>query len=251
MLSSDLLKERGISPRELILHEDSNLLILNKPSGIPSVPHSAEETLSMVGIFLELHPECANLGRGGLESGILHRLDTGTSGCLVFAKTQAAFEKVKETWKTPEVQKTYRALSRPIGLEPSSSKPIPSVITLPIGHDIKSKRRMRVVQPEWNNHQTRIRIRGKPLPARTRVLEFIELKGGQYDITVEIDTGVMHQIRVHLAHYGFPLVGDPVYEGAPANRLGLHAWKIKIPSSSPDAPPIDITAPLPLFWPLS
>jgi 23S rRNA-/tRNA-specific pseudouridylate synthase len=204
----------------------------------------------MVQVYLELFPAGEGLGRGGLESGILHRLDTGTSGCLVFAKTQIAFERIHAAWKTHEVLKIYRALSRP-ALDTPPTLPLPEPIDLAIGHDIKSKRRMRVISAEWSPHQLKTRIRGKPLPALTRVLEHRTLKQGVHELTVAIDTGVMHQIRVHLAHFGLPLLGDPVYGGSPSRRLGLHAWKVRLPSLSSTGLPLDITAPLPEFWPLS
>jgi 23S rRNA-/tRNA-specific pseudouridylate synthase len=110
---------------------------------------------------------------------------------------------------------------------------------------------MRWIDPAWNPHQLKTRIRGNPQPALTRILESKILRNGMIDFTVGIETGVMHQIRVHLAGIGHPLLGDPIYGGSPASRLGLHAWKIKLPCPKMEASPIYITAPLPEFWPLS
>src|SRR5690606_29289920 len=75
-----------------VIYEDEDLLVLNKPSGIPSVPHSAVETKTAVGSALAHYPRLAGVGTRPLEPGLLHRLDTGTSGCLAFAKNAAAFD---------------------------------------------------------------------------------------------------------------------------------------------------------------
>ena len=251
MSDSDLLKPwSGLSARDLLLYEDEDLLILNKPSGIPSVPQRLEDPDSMVRFYLDLNPQGEGVGRGGLEPGILHRLDTGTSGCLVFAKNQDAYQFVHQNWKTERTQKTYRALSRG---GPDFSLPqqdqLPLRLALLIGHDLKSKRRMRVIEPHWNAHQVKTRVRGKPLEALTWIEAIQKARGEQWDITVRIETGVMHQIRAHLSHCGLPLVGDPIYGGAPGRRLGLHAWKVRLPHPRILDRSLDITAPLPQFWP--
>jgi 23S rRNA pseudouridine1911/1915/1917 synthase len=246
LLNTDLKN----TARSLVLFENEELLVFNKPSGIPSVPHRANDPHSMTRFFLELVPEGGTIGRGGLEPGILHRLDTGTSGCLVFAKTNDIYQYLHEHWKTEKTQKTYRALSRGSPtFKPSETERLPLLINKPLGHDLKSKRRMRVIDPSWSDYQLKTRIRGKPLKAISWLEAIRRIRDQQWDLTVRIETGVMHQIRVHLASLGLPLTGDEVYGGAPARRLGLHAWKIQLPLPSPQQNHLDITAPLPSFWP--
>ena len=124
-----------------ILYEDNDLLVLDKRSGIPSVPHSAAETETAVGAALAHFPALEGVGRKPLEPGLLHRLDTGTSGCLAFAKSNGEFERLLAAWRAGGVGKTYRALTESGGLE------IPSTHRLTMGHDPKSAKRMRVPPP--------------------------------------------------------------------------------------------------------
>ena len=235
-----------------VLYEDSHLLILNKPSGLPSVPHSSAETETAVGVALAHSPGLQSIGRTPLEPGLLHRLDTETSGVLVFAKTQAEFDRLLLNWKTPHTQKIYRALVEGFSPLPQT---LPYPIDSPLGHDLKSKRKMRVATPDQL-----YRIRGKPLPARTDLLRVQAVKHPQiqtphplFDLTLQIHTGVMHQIRTHLSALHWPILGDPLYHPSSRKspqsntRLWLHAWKIKLPLSSGET--LEITAPLPAGWP--
>jgi len=268
-------------PEIEILYQSAEWVVLNKPSGIPSIPHQWEDTSSCVHFFLKQFPESLNIGRGGLESGILHRLDTGTSGCLVFARTSAAFDQLLQTWKNapddpirPGVRKTYRAVGGIGGLTPSNpptetepaglgkrkstievlrnleSLRLPYEIRTKIGHDLKSGKKMRAIQLEERDLS---RIRGKALPTLSRLLQVQVVRHESdhllIDLTLEIETGVMHQIRVHCAQVlHLPLLGDLTYGGPQAERLHLHAWKITLPDSSSQGR-ITIEAPLPKQWP--
>lgn len=231
-----------------VLHEDAELLAFQKPSGMPSLPHSSHETGTVVNHALAYLPTLADVFVDSLEPGLLHRLDNGTSGVLLFAKTEAAHAKWREAWKTPEVVKVYRAVVHAADLpEGASEDPtyvpppaptkwkLPLTIAHPIGHDAKSKKRMRVVDSEKEER----RVRGTPQPALTRVTAVRELSEGRYDLTIEIETGVMHQIRAHLSYLGFPILGDTRYgREVSENRLWLHAWKC-----------MTIESPLPPEWP--
>jgi 23S rRNA-/tRNA-specific pseudouridylate synthase len=180
-----------------------------------------------------------------LEPGLLHRLDTGTSGALAFAKTSSAFSRYRSLWKS-EVRKTYRAIASPSeGARFSLSKiSIPHDVRWEIAHDAKSAKRMRVLDPnlELPMKQQLRRIRGKPQPAHTTLHRMTPLGPDLVDIEVQIHTGVMHQIRVHLTHLGLPLLGDELYKGQPSTRLWLHAWRLQIDGHV-------IEAPLPEGWP--
>lgn len=218
-----------------VVYEDEDLLVLDKGSGIPSLPHSAQETETAVGSALAHWPALEGVGNKSLEPGLVHRLDTGTSGLLVFAKTQTEWERLRGLWRNREVQKIYRA--RVSLLEPLPSlKTLPWVIQSPLAHSAKSSKRM-LALPKGQTEFRKSAIRGKPLPALTLVLEarpFIPenptATKQQAELTIEIKTGVMHQIRCHLASQGWPILGDPIYyslnKTEPSSRLWLHAWKL-------------------------
>jgi 23S rRNA-/tRNA-specific pseudouridylate synthase len=91
------------------------------------------------------------------------------------------------------------------------------------------------------------RVRGKAYPARTVILATREVAPGLTELEVEIETGVMHQIRAHLAHMGWPLLGDPVYRGTPSRRLWLHAETLEFPLRSGIM--LQAKAALPPGWP--
>lgn len=231
-----------------VLHEDDELLAFEKPSGMPSLPHSSHETGTVVNHAIAHAPALTDVFIDSLEPGLLHRLDTGTSGALLFAKTEAAFARWREAWKTPQVVKVYRALVHAAEIPPEHAADptyvpppeptkwrLPLTIAHPIGHDAKSKKRMRVVDSDKEAR----RVRGTPQPALTRVTAVRALSDGRYDLTIEIETGVMHQIRAHLSYLGFPILGDTRYgREVSESRLWLHAWKC-----------MTIESPLPPEWP--
>lgn len=223
-----------------VIYEDADVLVLNKSSGVPSVPFAASETETAVGSALAHDPALSTLattGHGRLEPGLLHRLDTGTSGLLVFARNTHAFISLQHAWRDRRVTKTYRALAAPI-----PSLPYGKMRTerLKLGHDAKSSKRMRVVNNALKNPMKD--IRGKALETVTHITL---LAPGDFEI--QIETGVMHQIRCTLAHLGSPILGDAIYGGPVSPRLWLHAWKLKLPL--PSGQEISLEAPLPEGWP--
>lgn len=223
-----------------VVYEDEELLVLNKPSGVPSVPHSADETRTAVSAALARDSGLLGVGRGGLEPGILHRLDTGTSGLLAFARTPAAYERLSRAWKRGQVGKIYRAWAAPrAGASPLE---IPRTLRLQLGHDPDSSRRMVVL-----NEAGTTRIRGKALPTMTHLRgRHAQRSDAAIDLEMAIETGVMHQIRTSLEWLGWPVVGDPVYRGRRSIRLWLHAWRLRLPLSS--GAELTLEAALPEGW---
>jgi 23S rRNA pseudouridine1911/1915/1917 synthase len=222
-----------------IVYEDENLLILHKRSGTPSLPHSAEEKNTAVNFALALHPNMATFGKSPLEAGLIHRLDTGTSGLLVFAKTKEEFDRVSLAWKNREIRKFYRAWVSPISELPSflSVPSLPHLIQYPLAHDGKSAKKMIAIQDTSPQKMKRLNIRGKPLEARTWIRadhslsqknKITNTMANNRDLEIEIETGVMHQIRCHLASIECPIIGDPQYKGKPSERLWLHAWRLEL-----------------------
>ena len=229
--------------RAEILFEDPELLVLNKPSGMPSTAHRGQTSGTAVHQAMDYQESLRTLENG--EAGLLHRLDTATSGVLAFAKTPSAYLHYRGVWKT-EVRKMYRAICAPAH-SPQAIKilsSLPADIRLEIAHDAKSAKRMRVLDPSLElpmKEQLR-RCRAKPRSAHTRILSAKTCTLGQKDLELEILTGVMHQIRVHLAHFGIPIAGDRLYHGSESPRLWLHAWRLWIGGRW-------IEAPLPNDWP--
>lgn len=209
-----------------VLFEDDVLLVVNKPSGLPSAPLEPGEP-SAVTQALAYEPQLARVqGLKPEEPGLLHRLDTGTSGLLVFAKTQDAFDRLRGSWKLHHTQKTYRAL-----VQANPEKPLPRLsyeLALPLAHHPKSAKRMIALFPG-----KKLSHRGKPLAART-TLRTAHPHGtpGLLDLELELHTGVMHQLRVHLQALGHPILGDALYGGAEAPRIHLHAWRLELPHPS-------------------
>jgi 23S rRNA pseudouridine1911/1915/1917 synthase len=163
-----------------------------------------------------------NLDVASMERpGIVHRLDSGTSGVMVIAKNDAAMRDLQAQFKSRRVKKTYLALVH------GRVKPPRGKIDAPIGRDPKHRQKMAVA------------TRGKPREAVT-VYRTLANLGAYTLLQVEPQTGRTHQIRVHLAFLGFPVVGDAVYgsktrrssAGKEKNALGLtrqflHAWKLE------------------------
>lgn len=208
------------------LFEDASILVINKPAGLPSTSRTlADES-------------CETWFRNHIArdaGGPIHRLDNGTSGALAFAKTDQALAQLRALWSQPgRVLKIYRALT--------ASPPPQDVRSLDfsIGHSGKSAKKMIGLQ---NLNSVALRsIRGKPQDAHTQILAVAPTGREHFDLTLQITTGVRHQIRIHLSMVGSPILGDVLYKGAPAERLFLHAWKLRLP----DLP--EVIAPMPEEW---
>jgi 23S rRNA pseudouridine1911/1915/1917 synthase len=235
--SSDLKEpEASPAPRAFLktLYEDEALLILEKTSGVPSVPQSRNEQGSAVNSALASHPGLAAIGPKPLEAGLLHRLDTGTSGALIFAKSNEEFDRLKNLFKARRIFKLYRAITTQA---PPFS--LPHRIDWPLGHDPHSRRKMLVLRGDSK------KIRGHQLEAITLIHRLRSRRQGA-DLEIEIQTGVMHQIRAHLSALEIPIRGDALYGGEISTRLWLHAWKLIIPREG--RAPLEIEAPLPEGW---
>ncbi|HVO29024.1 MAG TPA: RluA family pseudouridine synthase [Candidatus Paceibacterota bacterium] len=210
-----------------IIYEDRNFLAINKPAGL--VVHAAkhrgtkgreerEPEPTLVDWLLKHCPEVAGVGDDlALRPGIVHRLDKETSGVMLVPKTQEYFEYLKSLFQKHEVKKTYYAVVRGV------PKTAEGVIDAPIGIRNGTLKR--------STRSTKMR--------KEAVTEYRVLKNFQYGISLlEVHplTGRTHQIRVHLASIGHPIVGDALYgagskelRAKSGGRLLLHAGAIEFP----------------------
>lgn len=207
-----------------ILYECSDFWVLSKRSGQQSLPLRLWQQGSVVQDALRLDPGLAEAFQNRLELGAVHRLDQGTSGCFLFARNPEALTTLRNMFATQEVSKIYSAWCY---LQEGATPP-PSLIDDPIVHLKKSSKRMglsRLTRPTERRGTS-------PQPARSRILEVTQIQEGLVRVQIQIETGVRHQIRLHMASVGLPLVGDSVYDRTytdripKALRLGLHASKI-------------------------
>ena len=219
-----------------ILFEDASLIAVDKPAGMPAVALRAGDVGTVANFLLAHAPETLTAGGSPFEAGLVHRLDTGTSGVLLAARTAAAWQAVRDQFRRHEVEKRYLAWVDGDVARPGSRRE-------PIAHHPRQPRAMRVCP---NAEQARA-LRARPAETRYRPLE---RRGGATLLAIEIATGVRHQIRVHLAFGGHPVCGDTLYGGSETARLLLHATALglrhpvtgrRLTIDSP--PPEDFSAP--------
>jgi 23S rRNA pseudouridine1911/1915/1917 synthase len=185
----------------VIVHEDPDLLVLDKPAGEVVHPGAGVQSGTIVHALLHHAPAIASVGGEG-RPGIVHRLDRDTSGLLVVAKTEAAYLALVEALRARAVKRVYQAI---VWGDPGPSE---GRIELSIGRDPRDRKRMAV-------------LRGPAAkPARTywRVLERYGLASL---LECRLETGRTHQLRVHLQAVRHPVVGDPVYGGRVKKQLSL------------------------------
>lgn len=209
-----------------VVLEEPSFLAIDKPSGIPSVPLDPGEAGTLAGGVAARYPECAVLGRSSGDGGLLQRLDRGTSGLVLVARTQGAFDRLFAAQRRGEIAKTYVALVAWRGA------PLPEVIDATLSG--------------IGRGGASVAVGPRGAPATTRLRNVTPL-GTCALVEAEIHLGARHQIRAHLAHVGAPIAGDARYGGPEIpglERLFLHATRIRAPH--PDGgDPICVDCPLP------
>lgn len=193
-----------------ILLEDKDLLILSKPPGVVVHPGSGNQNGTLVNGLIYHCREIADVG-DRLRPGIVHRLDKDTSGIMLAAKTESMQEKLMGLFKKRDVDKSYISLLHGIMREKSGR------LVAPIGRHPVNRQKMAVLSKS-----------GRHAVSNWEVLE--EVAGRYSLVRINIETGRTHQIRVHMAYLGHPVVGDRVYGSNRANddypRQLLHAYRL-------------------------
>jgi 23S rRNA pseudouridine1911/1915/1917 synthase len=193
----------------VVLHEDADVIVIDKPAGLVVHPAPGHPNGTLVNALLHHCGDLAGIG-GVLRPGIVHRLDRGTSGVLVAAKNDAAHHHLSHQFAEHSIDRVYRTLVR--GL-PRADR---GEIDRPIGRHPKDRKRMSV--------ETRS---GRPSKTNWKVLRRFR-QAGTSELEIRPETGRTHQIRVHLSSAGLPIVGDVVYgrargQEAALGRPALHA----------------------------
>lgn len=203
-----------------IIFESDELLVIDKPAGIATHPTSPEETDTVASWVVAHAPEVIHIGEDPLRPGIVHRLDRNTTGILVIAKSVAAFDELKRIFSDRFAEKRYLAIV--LGHAPEE----PGEIRLPIAPQTGTLKRQAILP-------------GKDVPedAREALSHYrVKRRFVEHDLLeVSPKTGRTHQIRVHLAAIGCPVLGDRLYGGRRMNRDGvparqmLHAGHLAFP----------------------
>lgn len=219
-----------------VLLETPRAVVVDKPAGLAVHPLAPGEGGTLANAVAARYPECAEASPDPREGGAVQRLDLDTSGCVLFARDPEAWEALHAQFHARAVEKSYLALA--VGRVAAGG-----VLSVPL-----AQRGGRVVPVPDAVAEERVRARGgAPRPAETHYE--VERRFERHTLLrVRIVTGVMHQIRAHLAHLGHPVAGDALYggEGAALPGLGrqfLHAARLAL--DGPDGVRIAAESPLP------
>ena len=213
-----------------VLYEDDQLIIINKPAGLVVHPAPGHPDGTLVNALLA---HCPNLpGIGGVQRpGIVHRLDKDTTGAIAIAKTDIAFKHLQAQLQAKTARREY------LGVVYGAPKTESGTIDLPIGRHQHDRKKMFIVSVEQG---------GRNAVTHWQIKERLD----NYTLILfQLETGRTHQIRVHAAKIGHPIVGDPVYGsgrsiGVNLPGQALHAWRLRLqhPVSGDE---IQVTAPIP------
>ena len=226
-------EEIELKPQEIpldIIYEDNDIIVINKSKGLVVHPGNGNPDHTLVNaVMAKCKGSLSGIG-GKIRPGIVHRLDKDTSGLIVVAKNDKAHIGLSEQLKKKEMKKTYIALVR------GNIQENEATIQMPIGRSTKDRKKMAVTK------------KGKEAITHFKVLK----RYGKYTLVeVKIETGRTHQIRVHMAEIGHPVVGDMVYSNG-KNEFGvegqmLHAKQL-IFQHPITQEKITLTAPLPEYF---
>lgn len=225
-------KKTKLKPESIpldIIYEDKDIIVVNKAKGMVVHPGNGNKEGTLVNAIMAYAKDLSGIG-GELRPGIVHRIDKDTSGLIIIAKNDEAHKNLSEQIKNHQITKLYTALVRGNIAEDDAT------IDMPIGRDKNDRKKMSVTKD------------GKEAVTHFKVLK----RYGEYTLLrVKIDTGRTHQIRVHMAKIGHPVVGDEVYSNG-KNEFNVHGQmlhstylKFKHPITGKE---LELEAPLPKYF---
>jgi len=197
-IDAELVSEGEVEPEDIpldVIFEDAHLLVLNKPAGLVVHPAAGNWEGTLQNALLNYDPDLDALPR----SGIVHRLDKDTSGVMVVARSLKAHASLVEQLQTRSMSRVYEAVVK-------GETPVSGTISASIDRNPRDRKKMAV------------RKGGKAATSHYRLIERLP---GTSHIEVSLESGRTHQIRVHMTHLGFPIVGDPLYGRGPVRQKGL------------------------------
>jgi 23S rRNA pseudouridine1911/1915/1917 synthase len=212
-----------------VVYEDPDLVVVDKPAGLVVHPGAGQQAGTLVHGLLARYPELAEVGQPD-RPGIVHRLDKGTSGLMLVARSPRAYDALVAMLAAREVSRRYWALvwGR---VEASSGE-----VDAPVGRSLRQRTRMAVT------------MRGRPALTRYEVRQHYTRPAALTELACTLATGRTHQIRVHMASIGHPVVGDARYSGSrstlPLARPALHAGHLAL-AHPVTGEPLSFDAPLP------
>ena len=202
-VDAELIGEGEVEPQDIpldILFEDDHLLVLNKPVGLVIHPAAGNWDGTLQNALLNYDPDLDSLPR----SGIVHRLDKDTSGVMVVARSLKAHASLVEQLQKRSMSRIYEAVVK-------GNTPPAGTIDAAIDRNPRDRKKMAVVKG------------GRPATSHYKLIQSLP---GTSHIKVSLESGRTHQIRVHMTHIGYPIVGDPLYGRGPIKQKGLPAEAI-------------------------
>lgn len=205
----DYVKEITLEKEDIkldIMYEDDYIIVVNKPSGMVVHPGSGNSSHTLVNALLN-HTD--KLPGSNVRPGIVHRIDKDTSGVLLIAKTDEALNILAEGFKNKTIKREYIALLK--GVYPNNS----ALIDAPIGRDPRDRKKMTVTSKNSKNAVTHLKV--------------IKRYSNYTLVSLRLETGRTHQIRVHMKYIGYPVYNDPVYTKDKCTEFGqfLHAKSLE------------------------